>query len=122
VKYTYPRLYYAKKINRRVDKRTDLLGWDTSGETRMPMLDEFSQALREETVSMPDPDTLSECLTFVLDEAGKPQAEEGCHDDRVIAAAIALQMQHAEVLHRPRNFDKVDLVETGSSPTGMFDW
>lgn len=120
--YTYPRLYYGKKINRRVDKRTDLLGWSTTGETRMPMLDEFSAALREETVDLPCWDTLNECLTFVLDESGKPGAEDGCHDDRVFGAAIALQMVHAEVLHRPRNFNKTDLVEVGSSPTGMFDW
>jgi len=42
-------------------------------------------------------------VTFVLWPDGKPAAEEGCHDDRVIALAIAWQMKrdHRHVLDSP---------------------
>ncbi len=44
-------------------------------------------------------------VTFVVWEDGKPAAEEGCHDDRVIALAIAVQMarEHRHTADTPIN-------------------
>ena len=39
-----------------------------------------------------DPDTIREMLTFIRDEKGKPTAEEGAHDDRVMAYAIGMMV------------------------------
>ena len=36
-----------------------------------------------------DKETLEEMLVFVRNEKGRPEAQEGCHDDLVMALAIA---------------------------------
>ena len=36
-----------------------------------------------------DYDTITECMSFVRSETGRPQAADGAHDDTVIALAIA---------------------------------
>lgn len=118
----YPRLFSARTINRRLDRIKDQIGWLTSPETRMPMLDDMERALREDTIAVFSGDLLRECRTFIVDEDGKPQAEEGCHDDRVIAFAIALQMANYEIIAPPKNFHLTEMADTGSSPTGLFDY
>ena len=34
-------------------------------------------------------ETLEEMLVFIRNEKGRPEAQEGCHDDLVMALAIA---------------------------------
>ena len=36
-----------------------------------------------------DKETLEEMLVFIRNEKGRPEAQEGCHDDLVMALAIA---------------------------------
>jgi hypothetical protein len=97
----YHRLYQSRTFDRRTNQRKISLGWKTTLESRALMLDALKQSLREvdptEDASWTnDPNLLRECLTFVYDDAGKPQAEEGCFDDRVIAAAGAVYLWTAE--------------------------
>ena len=88
----YPNLFRDRTMNTRRDKMTVSLGWVTTEAKRMVMLDEFSAEIRAKTVKIPDADTIRECFTFIRGESGKPEAQEGCHDDRVIAAAGCLQV------------------------------
>jgi len=90
--YQYFPLFWHRKINTRTKKRTTQLGWVTDGTTRMPMLDELAEYVRKDAIEIPSADIIRELVTFVLWDNGKPAAEEGCHDDRVIALGIALQM------------------------------
>lgn len=71
---------------------TDKLGWRTDTVTRPIMCDDLAQAIRTEALHPTSPGLVSEMWTFIRDKAGKPRAREGCYDDRVIAAAIAIQM------------------------------
>lgn len=112
----HPNLYYMRKFNQRYQRTTQRLGWMTTVDTRMPMLDELAQAFREGTIGVPDADTLRECFTFIRGEDGKPQAQEGCHDDRVIALAGTLQL--LRYFARPTMF-RGDEFERTDSPTGM---
>jgi hypothetical protein len=89
----YPNLYYHHQVNRRTNRATPILGWRTSPQTRGPMLDELAADIREESVAILDPALIRECLTFTRGNDGKAAAQSGAHDDRVIAAAIALQME-----------------------------
>lgn len=115
----YPRVYISKTINRRTgERRKETYGWTTNAETRQVMLDELAQAIREDGIWIPDPDLIKECFTFVLDENGKAQAEEGCHDDRVIAASICLQIARHEDLNRP--VGRPPKLTVSSDPTGWF--
>lgn len=109
----YPRLYYARQVNRRAEKVKEVLGWQTTVETRMPMLDKLASALREGTIAIPNKDTIKEMLTFVRGEDGKPQAQEGSHDDRVISLAIALFVSEQVSLSLPKNFHKRSFAKAG---------
>jgi hypothetical protein len=88
----YRNLFWHRQINYRHDRASPNLGWITNANTRRPMLDLLAEALREGTVELPDKALLREMRTFVLRDDGEPAAQEQCHDDRVIAAAIALEM------------------------------
>lgn len=90
--YRYPRLYWKREFNRLTRKQSRTLGWDTTAETRMPMLDEVGMLVRQGKLEVPSKDVVREMVTFVVWEDGKPAAEEGCHDDRVIALGVAVQM------------------------------
>ncbi len=97
----YGRLYQSRTFDRRLNKRKVSLGWKTTGESRALMLDSLKQMLRElppgeDTSWVNDPRALAECLTFIYADNGKPQAEEGCFDDRVIALAGGVYLWTAE--------------------------
>ena len=88
----YPHLYRRRPHgDRRERKRQAAYGWETTQKTRADMLDALEQALREDDLECNDPMLLNECRTFTI-IAGKPQAQQGCHDDRVIAAAGAVYL------------------------------
>lgn len=90
--YRYPRLFWAREFNKLTRKVGRVLGWSTTVETRMPMLDEYAMLLRQGQIEIPSKDLVREMVTFVVWEDGKPAAEEGTHDDRVISTGIAIQM------------------------------
>jgi hypothetical protein len=118
--HSYPRMFYMRRFNRRTQTTTSTLGWMTTTETRMPMLDELAAALREGSISLPDRDAIRECFTFIRGLDGKPEAQEGCHDDRVIALAGALQMMR----YYPRSTGTRQQAnyEVGDSPTGWANY
>lgn len=94
----YPNLYRRRGAGDKRDrKRMQNYGWETTQKTRAEMLDSLETALREDDIICNDPQLLEECRTFSL-RAGKPQAETGCHDDRVMAAAGAVYLW----LHEPK--------------------
>jgi hypothetical protein len=70
--------------------RSDRIGWDTSGVSRPILLSLLDEALRQGAIAIRDPITQQELLTFVIRANGKPEAQAGCHDDTVIALALAL--------------------------------
>lgn len=116
----YPKLYKSKRYNRRVNRHTEVLGWRTTVETRPVMLDRLSEAVRQESIQIPCEETIAEMMSFVRADDGKPQAQEGAHDDRVISLAIALEVALTTNLTLPRNYNKTELVAVGESPTGWF--
>ncbi len=83
----YPNIYRKRPSgDRKERKRQMVYGWETTQKTRAEMLDALEQALREDDIVCNDPQLLEECRTFVI-RNGKPQAQQGCHDDRVMSAA-----------------------------------
>lgn len=94
--YHYPNLFYNRRFNTRLRKATEFLGWVTDVQSRMPLLDGLASAIREGDIDLPSDDHIREMRTFIRDNVvgadGTPQAQEGCHDDRVISLAIAHEM------------------------------
>ena len=72
----------------RVPKRP---GWTTTGITRPIMLGDLHAAVRNREIVIHDRDAVSEMLTFVRDDKGKPGPAEGQYSDRVMAWALAVQ-------------------------------
>jgi len=91
--YHYSPLYWHREINRLTRRIGRRIGWVTDETSRMVMLDRLGELIRKGEIEIPSKDLIRELITFVVWETGKPQAQEGCHDDRTIALAIACQME-----------------------------
>lgn len=63
--------------------------WKTNNKTRPLAITALREAMREGTMKINSPATLSELRTFVRRKNGKLEAEQGSHDDCVMEAAIA---------------------------------
>jgi hypothetical protein len=100
-KLRYPRMYMRKVLDEKQVDPTDKLGWRTDIQSRPLMLDEMEKAIRDGNLIVHSEETISECLTFVRNDTGKPEAQADCYDDRVIGMAICIQMHKMCPMSRP---------------------
>jgi hypothetical protein len=84
-------LIYHRPVNPEQDPqvRGDKIGWDTSGVSRPILISLLDELLRQMAITIHDPITQQELLTFVIKANGKAEHQSGCHDDTVIALALA---------------------------------
>lgn len=89
----YPNLY-RHVLSSRPDKPvTKTYGFPTNVKTRPLILNQLERHLRERTLPWVTNDLLHELTEFVHHNHGvSPRAREGSRDDRVMAAAISLEM------------------------------
>ena len=66
-------------------------GWLTSPQTRPVLLREYEEAVRNRSVVLRCREAVSEHSTFIRNDKGRPQAQEGAHDDHVMCSAIGWQ-------------------------------
>ena len=59
------------------------------------MIDHLSEMITEMRLIDKDLTFIRECMTYVVDKRGRTNAQDGKHDDTVIATAIALQLFEA---------------------------
>lgn len=85
----YRRFYVRERVDTFTGETMKAFGFRTTSGTRQPAIDTLKDAAAHEIQLITDYETLGEMLTFVRDEKGRPQAEEGAHDDCVMALAIA---------------------------------
>lgn len=104
----YPNLYVRQRYDNFTGKLIDAFGFETTRKTRPVIVDGLKDVAGQTIEAITDYDTLGEMLTFVYDEQWKPQAEEGEHDDLVMALAIA----HAI---RPQQRSTVEATASGSA-------
>ena len=84
----YPNFYQEVQHDKITDKETVKIGFSTNVKTKPMIIDELRAAVRDGDLKINDKETLREMLTFIVNEAGKMEAEEGCHDDCVMSLAI----------------------------------
>lgn len=65
-------------------------GFLTTAQSKIKLTHLLAGYLREDAARVRDRDTLAECMSYVYDEKGHANAQAGCHDDRVIALALAV--------------------------------
>lgn len=93
---------YRTKTDRatvRGTQQTLKFGWETNAATRPAMLADLKDAIDNELFTFYDEHTLRELLSFVVvqtNSSWKAQAENGMHDDLVMALAIAWQLYLTE--------------------------
>ena len=86
----YPNLYTREVYDKTTDETKEELGFYTDVKTRPLIIDELRQAVRDSTLCLNDKTTIDEMTTFVADpKTGKIEHEVGCHDDTILALAIA---------------------------------
>lgn len=85
----YPKMYVRETVDNFTHQIKHSYGFWTDSKTRPIILSELIKAVREDITIVSDKTTLEEMLTFVRNEAFKPEAEDGAHDDCVMALAIA---------------------------------
>jgi hypothetical protein len=73
-------------------ERTAVMGWQTNRKTKPLIINNLVQAIRERDIIDLDIVFIRECMTYVRDDQGHTDAQEGQYDDTVMAKAIALQM------------------------------
>lgn len=87
---TYGNLYTREVYDKTTDEMKEELGFYTDVKTRPLIIDELRQVVRDDVIELNDIETLNEMVSFVADpKTGKIEAEVGCHDDTVMALAIA---------------------------------
>ena len=85
----YPRQYVRTAEDTYTRKPKQSFGFRTTPVTRPVIIAGLVEIVRESVDLLNDADTLGEMLTFVRNEKGRAEAEEGAHDDCVMALAIA---------------------------------
>lgn len=86
------------------------IGWDTNTATRPKMLQDFKDAVDNKLLRIYDKPTITELYSFVLVQTTstiKAQAERGAHDDLVMSAAGAWQLQI--LCNKPQVINQSDL-------------
>ena len=95
----YSNLYYRQELDDRGSRKVQKLGWLTNTATRPIMIDDLAALIRE-GFSCPSKETIEEMMSFVVKDDGKAEAEASCFDDRVVCAAIAVQLHKTTGLER----------------------
>lgn len=72
--------------------RTTKFGWQTNKKTKPIMISELQRSIRESDIIDLDIVFIREAMSYVKKDDGSMAAQEGQHDDTVMAKAIALQM------------------------------
>ena len=88
----YPNQYVRENEEKISHKTMREFGFRTDAKTRPSIISNLIQFVRDNSEQINDLDTLKEMLQFIYNENGRPEAQEGAHDDLVMALAIALRI------------------------------
>lgn len=86
---TYPNVFTNVTEDQMTDIETPQLGFRTTVKSKPLIIDDLRAAQRKGELKLHDRVTMDEMMTYVVKESGKTEAEESCHDDCVMALAIA---------------------------------
>lgn len=105
---SYPNLYMRKTSEEnQFQERTSLMGWQTNKKTKKIIIDNLAQAIRENDIIDLDVVFIRECMTYIRDDQGFTNAQEGQFDDTVMAKAIALHLTDYESVNTKELVEKI---------------
>lgn len=85
----YSNLFIREKEDTYTHKTIKSYGFETNKKTRPIIIAGLVEEYRDNIEYINDRDTLKEAVTFIKNESGRPEAQEGYHDDLTMAIAIA---------------------------------
>jgi hypothetical protein len=89
-------IFLQRGFGRVVNDMTTRIGWSTNTATRPKMLSDLKDAVDNKVLRIYDKGTIEELFPFIINKQGKPIAEAGQHDDRVMALSICWQLYQTE--------------------------
>ena len=107
----YPNQYKRETIDSISHKEQYKHGWKTDGNTRPMIISNEIVLIRDNIDLFTHIGFLSECLTFVMDKNGRPDAESGKHDDLLFSDMIA---------NASRTQQRMDIKEEKSQLSGVY--
>jgi hypothetical protein len=84
----YPNFYMETQVDKLTEKETIKLGFTTNAKTKPLIIDQLRASMRMEEIELNDKVTIREMLTYIVNENGGIEAEQGCHDDCVVSLAL----------------------------------
>lgn len=89
----YDNLYRRERgLDERFEEFTSSLGWKTDRKTKPLMINALAESILTHKLKDYDITFIRECMSYVVDDRGRTNAQVGQHDDTVISTAIALQV------------------------------
>lgn len=107
----YTRFYVREHIDSFTGKTAHSFGFNTNVSTRPLIIDNLKAVAAQELELIGDYETLGEMLVFVYDENYRPEAQEGEHDDLVMALAIAHFIRGQQFTMSKNDRDKMKSME-----------
>lgn len=106
-RWNYPKMYVRETVDDFTHKLVKKFGFITGRMTRPLMIANLVKIVDESIQLINDIPTLEEMLTFVRNEKGKAEAQEGSHDDLIMGLAITYQIrdQQAYTVDTAQKFD-----------------
>lgn len=120
----YPSLYMRERVDTLSREIVKAYGFRTDSATRPVIISELVETMRDDITRETDIQTLREMLTFVRKTNGRKEAQDGFHDDLVMASAIAhfiakSQGEHKWIAVKHEEFDFIK--ENFSKPQQQFN-
>jgi len=102
----YTNQFIREKEDTYTGKHAKSYGFRTDRITRPLILSELQAIVNDNIDRINDKETLEEMLVFVRNEKGRPEAQDGCHDDLIMALAIAYYIRPQQSMKRKTKPDK----------------
>ena len=102
----YPNFYFETQVDKLTEKETIKLGFTTTAKTKPLVIDQLRASMRENEMELNDKTSIREMLTYIVTQSGAMEAEAGCHDDCVMALALANHVHEGawEPVEQPQAF------------------
>lgn len=88
----YPKLHSEEWLDRDTEEETERVGWLTTKVSKPLIIDNLKAEVRADEAGIYCKQTVDEMRTYVIDEKGRTNAQDGCKDDRVMSYAITREM------------------------------
>ncbi len=88
----YYNIYFMKTYDKLAETITQKIGWQTNARTKPLMIDKLAEYIRDKFLGIKCETLIKELRTYMIEDNGSTNAQDGCNDDTVMAVAILLQL------------------------------